>query len=96
MSNVPAARKELMSIAKDMRAAGVPHLADEVESVVVGLLHKEKAIRRAKKKRPNPTEEDKLRIKELAASHPDWSYQELAEATGFNIGRISETLTGKK
>jgi hypothetical protein len=35
-------------------------------------------------------------VRQMAADFPDMSYQSLAEAHDINIGRVSETLHGKR
>ena len=38
----------------------------------------------------------RLSVREMAASNPDASHQEIADAHGINPGRVSEILHGKR
>jgi Zn-dependent M16 (insulinase) family peptidase len=96
MSNIPLARERLMEIADTIRAYGAPSIADQIAGIVEGAMYREPYIRRAPSKSKSVTPATKAKIRKLYDEHDDMSQQDIAEAVGTNIGRVSEVLNRKR
>ncbi len=100
MKTIPEIRERLGQIALVLVEGGVGDeeqkaFASELFEMFEGLKRRSPCrVARRSNKRMRP--EDHQKIRDLAAAYPDSSYQELSAMSGYNTGRISEALAGKR
>ncbi len=95
MSDIPAARQELLEIAVEVRAAGISTSADEIESVVNGLMKRQPPITRADTEHRKLTPKLAGRIRDYHVEFPRLSQQRIANHFNVATGRVSEALNWK-
>lgn len=96
MSDIPQVRYLLGRV---LKYAGLNAEWRAVVEKAVGLLGRERAVRKSSIKSARITHSLKQRIHDTAVRHPSWSYQEIADdllPDRVNTGRISEVLAGKR
>ncbi len=91
MSNIPAAREELIEIA-DMLAKA----ARRIRKIVANDLTRESPISRAKPTAIKVTPAIAKNIRKLALAFPDLPHREIARKVGVDGGRVSEVLNDKR
>jgi hypothetical protein len=89
---IPEVRVELLDLATELDAWGLPHQAARVRYLVSEM------VRRPCKRRAAPYVPHIPRsiIRRFADAHPRMPYMTIAVALGTNIGRVSEAVAGKR
>ena len=97
MSNVPAARTQLMRLAKDLQLGRItkPMAASEIRATM-RLLTRERAVRKATPRKRYVTRKLKAAILAYAKQYPDAHQSDIAAWFDVNPGRVSEILNGKR
>lgn len=97
MSNVPAARTQLMRLAKDLQLGRItkPMAAAQIRDAI-SLMRRAPAVRRAPRAKRYVTRKLKWQIIDYAKQHPDAQMADIAEWFQVNQGRVSEILNGKR
>jgi hypothetical protein len=96
MSDIPLARDRLSIIAANLKAKGCYSEAREIGVIIVDLLIRQPAIRRAPVKSRSVTPAIKAQIKSIAAANRQMSMDEIGRMVGVDGGRVSEVLNGKR
>lgn len=94
MSDVPGARRALLKVYKELRAAGLHQYADKMVDPLKQL-HREPPIRRAGIRHPPVTAEIRDGVRAYAKAHPKAHFTSIARAFNTNPGRVSEIMNGK-
>jgi hypothetical protein len=71
------------------------HVLDGLE-LLASAMHNRVPEQRGRSTSARVTDAKRAEVHRLRADHPDWSQQEIANASGVNIGRVSEILKGKR
>jgi hypothetical protein len=71
------------------------HVLDGLE-VLASAMHNRVPEQRGRSTSARVTDAKREEVHRLRAEHPEWSQQEIANASGVNIGRVSEILKGKR
>jgi hypothetical protein len=71
------------------------HVLDGLE-VLASAMHNRVPEQRGRATSKHVNDAKRAEVHQLRADHPDWSQQEIANASGVNIGRVSEILKGKR
>lgn len=97
-SNIPAARELLIGLYDRLMASGSERITRYEAATIIeealGMMTRRKPVQVAPRQNKPVTAEVKAHIKELAATNPDWTMQNIAVAAGTNSGRVSEVLNG--
>lgn len=93
MSDIPEARRELQDV---LLYCDIDDDTRRRLKRVMALLGREKPITKAPVTSVKLTPKVKNEILRLKTANPAISYQEIATLTHTNIGRVSETLTGRR
>lgn len=94
-SNIPLARDLLEQISKDISGAVVSGdmVAARVRAVIADHMHQTRPDKVTRVRNPAPTRDQCHAVRYLRRI-TDMSQQDIAEAVGLNIGRVSEILHG--
>ena len=93
MSNIPKARRELVRIARRLRAYG--EAAGRIVHVIDQYLHRRSAARHMPIRSRSVTRSVREQIVDLA-ENTDMHSAEIAAKVGVNPGRVSEVLHGDR
>ena len=97
MSDIPAARDLLDTLADDLRQRGQHPDAKFIQRQVIPLLWREPPIRKAPAKRPTPMEpETRAAIRDFAKKNPHMNIDDIARRFNTGGGRVSEILNMKR
>ncbi len=95
MSNIPKARRELVRIARRLRAYGEDEAAGRIVHVIDQYLHRRSAARHMPIRSRSVTRSVREQIVDLA-ENTDMHSAEIAAKVGVNPGRVSEVLHGDR
>lgn len=94
MSDVPAARQRLLSLAKELRQQGEVELVEDLEAIEQ-MLHRKPAKRTTPVKNRGMTSAQWDEITHLSRV-TQMSQSQIAAKVGLNAGRVSEVINGHR
>jgi hypothetical protein len=92
VSNIPRARKRLLSLADRLHQANQGWAANEIECIVRQDMFRPSPIRRAPTQSHTPDEGDREAMRRVARENPKVPLREIGRQFGVDGGRVSEAL----